>query len=203
MKLFDGGRAPNPRRTRIFLAEKGIEVPLVPVDMAEGEHLGEEIAKRNRLKRLPVLELDDGTIITESIAICRYFEALHPDPPLFGRTPVEIAKVEMWQRRAELELYQAVAAVFRHGHPGMAKAEPVQVKEWAELNRTRAIDALGMFEEQLGEQPFVAGEHISVADITVFITVGFMKPAKLEVPDDFKNLRRWYGEFEKRPSASA
>lgn len=203
MKLFDGGRAPNPRRTRMFLAEKGIEVPLEPVDMAEGEHRGEEIAKRNRLKRLPVLELDDGTIITESIAICRYFEALYPDPPLFGRTPVEIGKIEMWQRRAELELYLSIGAVFRHGHPGMAKAEPVQVKEWAELNRTRAIEALGMFEDQLGEQTFVAGEAFSVADITVFISVGFMKAAKLEVPEDFKNVKRWYAAIEKRPSASA
>ncbi|MER0239007.1 glutathione S-transferase [Fulvimarina sp. MAC8] len=203
MKLFDGGRAPNPRRTRIFLAEKGIEVPLEPVDMAEGEHRSEKIASRNRLKRLPVLELDDGTILTESIAICRYFEALHPDPPLFGRTPLEIGTIEMWQRRAELELYQSVGAVFRHGHPGMAKAEPVQVKEWADLNRGRAIDALKMFEDQLGEQPFVAGENFSVADITVFVAVGFMKAAKLEVPEDFSSLRRWYAEFEKRPSASA
>ncbi|EAU40285.1 glutathione S-transferase [Fulvimarina pelagi HTCC2506] len=203
MKLFDGGRAPNPRRTRIFLAEKGIEVPMEPVDMSKGEHWGDKIASRNRLKRLPVLELDDGTILTESIAICRYFEALQPDPPLFGRDPLEIGKIEMWQRRAEIELYMSVGAVFRHGHPGMAKAEPVQVKEWADLNRGRAIDALKMFEDQLGEHPFVAGDAISVADITVFVAVGFMKVAKLGVPEDFSNVRRWYAEFEKRPSASA
>ncbi len=174
-----------------------------PVDMSKGEHWGDKIASRNRLKRLPVLELDDGTILTESIAICRYFEALQPDPPLFGRDPLEIGKIEMWQRRAEIELYMSVGAVFRHGHPGMAKAEPVQVKEWADLNRGRAIDALKMFEDQLGEHPFVAGDAISVADITVFVAVGFMKVAKLGVPEDFSNVRRWYAEFEKRPSASA
>ncbi|RFC65174.1 glutathione S-transferase [Fulvimarina endophytica] len=203
MKLFDGGRAPNPRRTRMFLAEKGIEVPLVPVDMSKGEHKSEAMAERNRLKRLPVLELDDGTVITESIAICRYFEALHPDPPLFGRTPVEIARIEMWQRRAELELYSAVAAVFRHGHPGMAAAEPVQIAEWAELNRGRAIEALRMFEDQLADHAFVAGDAFSVADITVFIAAGFMKAAKLEIPEDFTNLKRWYSQIAERPSASA
>ncbi|MDY8110024.1 glutathione S-transferase [Fulvimarina sp. 2208YS6-2-32] len=203
MKLFDGGRAPNPRRTRMFLAEKGIEIATVPIDMAKGEHRGEAIAARNRLKRLPVLELDDGTILTESIAICRYVEALHPDPPLFGRTPIEIGLVEMWNRRAELELYLAVGAVFRHGHPGMAVAEPVQIAEWAELNRGRAIEALAMIEEQLSANAFLAGAAFSVADITAFVAVGFMKAANLDVPDDFTHVKRWYESVRERPSASA
>jgi glutathione S-transferase len=122
MKLFDGGRAPNPRRVRVFLAEKGIEVPLVPVDMGALGHKQEPISSRNPLQRLPVLELDDGTIITESVAICRYFEELHPEPPLFGQGALGKAQVEMWQRRMEFNLLGCVAAAFRHIHPAM--------KEW-------------------------------------------------------------------------
>ena len=117
MKLFDGGRAPNPRRVRIFLAEKGISVPLVPVDMAALEHKKEAVSSRNPLMRLPVLELDDGTILTETIAICRYFEELQPQPVLFGSGALGKAVVEMWQRRVEQNLFGAVAAAFRHIHP--------------------------------------------------------------------------------------
>jgi len=110
MKLFDGGRAPNPRRVRVFLAEKGLTVPLVPVDMGALGHREQAVASRNPLRRLPVLELDDGTIITESIAICRYFEELHPEPALFGKGALGKAKVEMWQRRMELNLMTCVAS---------------------------------------------------------------------------------------------
>ena len=99
MKLFDGGKAPNPRRVRIFLAEKGVEVPLVPVDMGSMGHKSDEVTKRNPLQRLPVLELGDGTVLSESVAICRYFEALYPEPNLMGKTPVEVATIEMWERR--------------------------------------------------------------------------------------------------------
>ena len=119
MKLYDGGRAPNPRRVRVFLAEKGIDVPLVRVDMAAMEHRGSEVTSRNPLQRLPVLELDDGTVICESVAICRYFEELHPEPALFGRGAVGKALVEMWQRRMELNLMTPVAQAFRHLHPAM------------------------------------------------------------------------------------
>lgn len=131
MKLFDGGRAPNPRRVRVFLAEKGLTVPLVPVDMGALEHRKEPVASRNALRRLPVLELDDGTIITESIAICRYFEELHPEPALFGTGALGKAMVEMWQRRLELNLMSCVAAAFRHIHPAMKEWEVPQIPEWA------------------------------------------------------------------------
>src|SRR5262245_33581638 len=117
MKLFDGGRSPSPRRVRIYLAEKGISVPLVPVDMGALEHKQEAISSRNPLRRLPVLELDDGTILTETVAICRYFEELHPEPVLFGRGALGKALVEMWHRRIELHLYASVSAAFRHIHP--------------------------------------------------------------------------------------
>ena len=203
MRLFDGGRAPNPRRTRIFIAEKGIEVPLEPVDMGRLEHRSETIASRNPLQRLPVLELDDGTVITESIAICRYFEALQPKPPLFGTSPVEIATIEMWNRRIELGLYAAVAAAFRHTHPAMAEWEVPQVPAWGEANRDKAIEFLRLFDAHLAEHRFAAGDAFSVADITGVVAVDFMKPAKIALPSDLVNVARWYGEVSARPSMTA
>ena len=116
MKLLDGGQAPNPRRVRIFLAEKGIEVPLEPVDMGALGHKEEVVTKHNPLQRLPVLVLDDGSALTESVAICRYFEELHPEPPLMGVDPLDRARVEMWQRRMEMNLLLFVANTFRHAH---------------------------------------------------------------------------------------
>ena len=142
MKLFDGGRAPNPRRVRIFLAEKGLSVPLGAVDMGAMGHRGEAVTSRNPLQRLPVLELDDGTILTESVAICRYFEELHPSPPLFGTGALGKAQVEMWQRRIELNLLNAVAQAFRHIHPAMKDWEVPQVPEWGEANKPKALDFL-------------------------------------------------------------
>ncbi len=131
MKLYDGGRAPNPRRVRIFLAEKGVEVELVPVDMGALGHKSGELTALNPLQRLPVLVLDDGTVLTETIAICRYLEELHPDPPLFGTTPLERAQVEMWQRRVEFGLLYTVATAFRHTHPAMVEWEVPQVPNGA------------------------------------------------------------------------
>ena len=138
MRLYDGGRAPNPRRVRIFLAEKGMSVPIERVDLAALEHKSAEFTALNPLQRVPVLVLDDGTVITESIAICRYIEGLRPEPPLFGRGALEIALTEMWNRRVELNLYQAVSAVFRHTHPAMKDFES-QVPEWGEANRPRVF----------------------------------------------------------------
>ena len=203
MHLYDGGRAPNPRRTRIFLAEKGIDVPLEPIDMNRMEHRSEAIAGRNPLKRLPVLELDDGTILTESIAICRYFEALHPEPPLFGRSPLEIATIEMWNRRLEMNLFAAVAATFRHTHPAMAEWEVPQIPAWGEANRDKAKEALHILDHQLAGNRFVAGEAYSVADITGLVALDFMKPAKIALPPELSHVARWYDEVAARPSAKA
>ncbi|MCE7027637.1 glutathione S-transferase [Jiella avicenniae] len=203
MRLFDGGRAPNPRRTRIFLAEKQVEIALVPVDMARLEHRSDEIASRNPFKRLPVLELDDGTVITESIAICRYVEALHPEPPLFGTTPIEIAMIEMWNRRLELGLYASVAAAFRHIHPAMAEWEVPQVPAWGEANRDKAAEFLHLFDGHLAANRFAAGDGFSVADITGLVAVDFMKPAKIAMPEGLSNVARWYDEVSARPSAGA
>ncbi len=203
MKLYDGGRAPNPRRVRVFLAEKGIEVPLVPVDMGTLGHKSAELTKLNPLQRLPVLELDDGTILTESIAICRYFEELHPEPPLFGTTPLEKALVEMWQRRLELNYMGAVAAAFRHTHPAMKEWEVPQVPEWGEVNRPKALDFMRLLDAHLADRAFVAGDRYSVADITGMIAFDFMKPAKVEAPAELANLHRWYAAVSSRPSARA
>src|SRR6185295_5072032 len=133
MKLYDGGRAPNPRRVRVFLAEKGISVPLEPVSIAAQEQKSAAYTAVNPLQRLPALVLDDGTVITESIAICRYFEGVQPDPPLFGRDTKDQAIVEMWNRRVELGLFLTVSFVFRHLHPSMQEME-TQVPAWGEAN---------------------------------------------------------------------
>ncbi|MCO5084952.1 MAG: glutathione S-transferase [Rhizobiaceae bacterium] len=203
MKLFDGGKAPNPRRVRVFLAEKGISVPLVPIDMGALEHKGENVTARNPLQRLPVLELDDGTVLTESIAICRYFEELYPEPALFGATTLEKALVEMWQRRVELNLLMCVAQAFRHVHPAMKGWEVPQIAEWGEANKPKALEFLRLLDKELASREFVAGDRYSVADITGLIAIDFMKPARIAVPDELGNVRRWHGAVSARPSAAA
>jgi glutathione S-transferase len=203
MKLYDGPRAPNPRRVRIFLTEKGISLPTEPVDLGALEHKSAGFTAINPLQRVPALVLDDGTVITESIAICRYFEALQPDPPLFGRKPAEIAHIEMWNRRLELNLFSAVAHVFRHSHPAMEKLEVPQVSAWAEANKPRVADFITFLDSELKSRPFVAGDRFSVADITGLVAVDFMKPARLAVPDELTHLRRWHAEVSARPSATA
>ena len=203
MKLYDGGRAPNPRRVRIFLAEKGIDVPLVPVDMGAMGHRSQEITERNPLQRLPVIELDDGTILTESVAICRYFEELHPEPALFGEGALGKAKVEMWQRRMEMHFLLTVANAFRHTHPAMKEWEVPQVAEWGEANRPKAIEFLNLLDRDMADREFIAGDSYSIADITGMIGIDFMKPARIELPQELSNVRRWYEAVSSRPSAGA
>ena len=203
MKLYDGGRAPSPRRVRIFLAEKDIDVAKVPVDLAKLEQKSESFRALNPLQRVPVLVLDDGTVIAETMAICRYFEALHPEPNLFGRDALEIAKVEMWNRRIELGLYSAVQAIFRHGHPAMAKMQVPQVAQWAEINKPRVAEFLEILNDALAGRKFVAGDRFSVADITGLVAIDFMKPAKLELSEPYQHVRRWHAEISARPGSAA
>ncbi len=203
MRLFDGGRAPNPRRVRVFLAEKGIEVPLVPIDMGALGHREQVVASRNPLRRLPVIELDDGTIITESVAICRYFEELQPEPALFGAGALGKAMVEMWQRRMELNLLSCVAQAFRHTHPAMKEWEVPQIPEWGEANKPKAIEFLHLLDRELAGREFAAGDSYSIADITGLIAVDFMKPARIRVPEEFGNVIRWHAALRARPSANA
>jgi glutathione S-transferase len=203
MRLYESGRAPNPRRVRIFLAEKGVTLPAEQIDLAALEHRSPGFTALNPLQRVPVLVLDDGTAIAESMAICRYFEALRPEPPLFGRGAKEEALVEMWNRRAELNLLAGVAAVFRHLHPAMKEMEKPQIPEWAEANRPRVIDFLRLVDDDLKDRLYLAGDHYSVADITALVAVDFMRPARIELPADLVNVRRWHAQVSARPSAKA
>jgi glutathione S-transferase len=203
MKLYDGGRAPNPRRVRIFLAEKGIAIPSEQVDLGKLEQRSDAFTALNPMQRVPALVLDDGTVIAESIAICRYFEALNPEPPLFGRDALEIALVEMWQRRVELHLLFPVAMVFQHLHPAMKIMVDRQVAAWGEANKPRVTQFLRLLDGELKDRPFVAGADYTVADITAMVAVDFMRVSKLVVPDELANVKRWHAAVSARPSAAA
>ena len=203
MKLYDTKTAPNPRRARIFLAEKDITLPTEQVDIMTMQHKTPEYTAINPLQRMPALVLDDGTVITESIAICRYFEVLQPVPALFGTGAKEIALVEMWNRRSEIHFFSNVAAVFRHLHPAMKELEVPQIPAFAEAMRPRAIWFLELLEKELGTREFIAGDRYSVADITTLVAVDFMKPARLAVPENVPNLKRWHAAVSARPSARA
>jgi glutathione S-transferase len=203
MKLYDSKMAPNPRRTRIFLAEKGITVPTEQVDMMTMAHKTPEYTAINPLQRMPALELDDGTVIAESIAICRYFEALQPEPPLFGVGAKEVAVIEMWNRRCEINFFANVAAVFRHLHPAMKELEVPQVPAYAEAMRPRAVWFLEFLNRELSGREFVAGDRFSVADITTLCAVDFMKPSRIVMPEGLDHLKRWHATVSARPSARA
>lgn len=203
MKLYDGGRAPNPRRVRVFLAEKGITVPIEELDFATLQHRSDAYAAINPMRRVPALVLDDGTAIAESIAICRYFEVLQPDPPLFGRTALDSAMVEMWNRRAEHHLLGPVTTVFQHLHPYMKRLVDPQVPAWGEANKPRVFDFLQFLDGELRNRPYIAGNDFTVADITTIVAVDFMKVSKLALPDDLANLRRWREAVSARPSVAA
>lgn len=201
MKLYDGGRAPNPRRVTVFLKEKGISVDIVPVDMGSMGHKSAELTAKNPLQRLPVLELDDGTVITESVAICRYFEERHPEPPLFGVDAKDKALVEMWNRRVEFHYLASVAAAFRHLHPAMKEWEVPQVPEWGEVNKPKALEFLQFMDQELSGREFAAGSLFSIADITMMIAFDFMKPARILCPEELVHVWRWYKAVSARPSA--
>ncbi|MEA2935042.1 MAG: hypothetical protein QOD74_1688 [Variibacter sp.] len=203
MKLYDGGRAPNPRRVRVFLAEKGITVPTEQVDIGTMQQKTPEFTAINPLQRVPALVLDDGTVITESMAICRYFEELRPEPPLFGRGAKEVALVEMWSRRMELNFLAPVAAVFRHLHPAAKEMEQPQITDWGEANKPKVLEFLAFLDTELKDRLFAAGDHYTVADITGMIAADFMRVSKMSVPEEFANVRRWQTHISERPSARA
>ncbi|MBI1385783.1 MAG: glutathione S-transferase [Rhizobiales bacterium] len=203
MKIIEDGRAPNPRRVRIFLAEKAIAMTYEQVDINTGGQNAPDIVALNPLRRFPILVLDDGSALSESVAICRYFEALQPEPALFGRTPLEQASIEMWNRRAELGLLAHVAGAFRHLHPAMAELEKPQVAPWGELCRDRIPDDLAFFDRRLGQARYLAGDAFSIADITLLCAFDFMRVTKVRCPEELVHLRRWHGEVSARPSAKA
>jgi glutathione S-transferase len=203
VKILETRAAPNPRRVRIFLAEKGIEVPFEELDLMKGALKTPEFTKVNRLQRVPVLVLDDGTAIAETMAICRYFDEVKPEPALFGTGPRERAMVEMWARRMEFNLLWSVAQAFRHLHPAMAHLEVPQVADWGEANKPRVLEVLQFMDEELASRPYIAGEQFSVADITGLVAVDFMRAARIQRPAELKNVERWHQAVSARPSAKA
>lgn len=210
MKLYDFALAPSPRRVRIFLAEKGVDVPRVPVNLRERQQFAPEFVKANPSCMVPVLELDDGTQITESVAICRYFEDLQPQPPLMGIDPRDKAIVEMWNRRVEIEGYLPSADVLRNtlpafegrALPGMPDGIP-QIPVLAERGRITAGRLFNKLDQQLADKDFIAGARFTIADITALVTVDFATRAKIGALDGRDNLKRWHDRISARPSAAA
>ena len=202
MKLYDSAMAPNPRRVRIFLAEKGIEVPTVQIDIGKAENREPAFLAKNPMGGVPILELDDGTVIAESVAICRYFEEKQPEPPLMGVGPEGRALVEMWQRRMELEVTLPAMQSFRNTHD-FFKGRIPQVPEWGAVSKEACIKRLGWLDEVLADRPFVAGDAFSIADITLLVGIDFGRVTEIRIEPEQKNLQRWYEEVSSRPSAKA
>ena len=194
--------APNPRRVRIFAAEKGIELPSREISIPAREQKSEEFLAINPRGQTPALQLDDGTVITESISICRYLEALHPDPALFGTDPVEIAQIDMWVRRAEMILMAPVGAVWVHTHPFTA-AIPGRNQEYGEGSRPRVEEAYRFFDQSLKGREFLATDSYSIADIVLLTTMDFSAFAGCPAPEDCAALKAWHAGVSSRPSAAA
>jgi glutathione S-transferase len=205
MKLYDENMpAPNPRKVRLYLAEKGITVPVERVKMMKREHKSDAHLARNSLGQVPVLELDDGTYLSESVAICRYFEALHPTPALFGTGAKEQALVEMWIRRAEFRLWAPMGQVWINDDPRTALVNPNQFPEYGARNRKIVAGAMKWLDGDLADgRPWLAGEAYSMADIALLCGIDFAKFVNMDMPDEATNLRAWHERASARPSAAA
>jgi len=209
MRFYDCKTAPSPRRVRIFLAEKGIEIETVQVDLGAGEQFSEAFREVNPDCVVPALELDDGSCISEVLAICQYIEERHPEPSLMGVTAEERARVSMWNAKVEQQGLWAMADAFRNSAKGLAgravtglEAYP-QIPELAERGRARVLQFFGRLDAHLGNNEFLAGENFSMADITALVFVDFARWIKIHVPDNASNLARWHVVVSKRPSAAA
>ncbi|OYY66605.1 glutathione S-transferase family protein [Sphingomonas sp. 28-62-11] len=204
MLFYDAANpAPNPRRVRIFLAEKGLKVPTEQLSIVAGDHKKPEFLAVNPLGQIPALKLDDGEVITESLSICRFFEALNPDPPMFGKGPKGVAEVDMWVRRVELRLMVPVGMVWMHTHPFTARVVVPQYKDFGESNRPRAIAAMRYFDESLAGRTWIAGKDYSIADIALLTTIDFAIFIGIGLSDDMPNLKAWHERASARPSAQA
>lgn len=203
MKLYDSHRAPNPRRVRWFLAEKGADdVEIVNLDVFKGEHRTPEYLSKAGMANVPALEMDDGTVITESVAICRYLESVYPEPNLFGRGAKEAAIFEMWLRRVEMMVATPLMLAVRHSHPALAALEK-QIPEVAESNRAGAERAMKVLDRRLAESEFIAGERVSMADIVAATAIDFARMARFKPPEQFANVHRWYAAMMAREAAKA
>ena len=209
MKFYDCATAPSPRRVRIFLAEKGISVPTVQVDLRNNEHLTPAFRAINPDATVPSLELDDGTRINDAIGICIFFEAIHPQPALMGETAEQKGLVAAWQREVERNGFYAIMEVFRNSTPGLkGRALPgphdyEQIPALAERGRLRVQHFHEQLESRLARSEFIAGPRYSIADITALIAVDFAARAKMPIPESYVHLRRWHAQVSARPSAKA
>ncbi|HEX3888903.1 MAG TPA: glutathione S-transferase [Phenylobacterium sp.] len=203
MKLYDAAVAPNPRRVRWVMAEKGIaDIEVVTVSIPDGEHKQPSYLAKAGLPQLPMLEMDDGTAITESLAICRYLESRYPEPNLFGATPEETAVIEMWTRRAEMLVAVPFMLGVRLSHPAFAALE-APAPEVAEWNQKNGLAALKVLDRRLGESAFLAGDRLTIADIVACVGIDFARIVKLRPPEELTHLNRWLGEMRERPAAKA
>ena len=203
MKIYETRQAPNPRRVRIFLAEKGIEnVEYVQLDLQAGDNLSKEFRQKNSWGKVPVLELDDGKCISETVAICRYFEELYPDNPLMGQGALESAEIEMWNRRMELGVLFPVAMGFRHTTGYFSDREEVN-KAWGETNVGYSKKQFQFLNKHLENNKYIAGDGYSIADITALCSVDFAKVIGLRVTEELPHLQRWHDDMKARPSYKA
>ena len=203
MKLFDLPPSPNARRVRIFIAEKGLEIPIVPVNMITGENQSEDYLAKNSLGKMPLLELDDGTCIAESAAICRYLEEMNPNPPLMGRNPLEKALVEMWHRRMELEFLIPMITIFLHTGE-MWKDRVTQIPQVAETGILNVKERMEWLDRELDGKEFITGEDYTVADIAAQCAFVMGKAALgLRIAEDQLNLSNWFTRVSSRPTARA
>jgi glutathione S-transferase len=205
MKLYESRRAPNPRRVRIFMAEKGIDlsqIERIEVDIAKGENLSPDYRQMNPMGGVPVLELDDGQFLSESVAICRYFEVLHPEPPLMGRSAEQQAIIEMWNRRMELNLLMPVAMAFRHGSGYFADREVV-CADYGAASLNNASRMFGFLDRHLANNEYIAGDDFTIADITALVSIDFARVIKLGIAEEQSHLARWHAVVSARASARA
>ena len=202
MKLYDSTLAPNPRRVRIFLAEKGVKVPVVQVDIAKAENRLPEYLAKNPMGGVPILELDDGSFLAESVAICRYFEELHPQPPLLGVDARDRAFVEMWQRRMELNLLSNSAGAFRNTH-AFFKGRIPQVPEYGAVCKEAAVKQLEWLDGELANRRYIAGDRYTIADITALVGIDWGRVTKTRIPPECTHLLAWHERVSSRPSAGA
>lgn len=203
MKIYDFALAPNPRRLRIFVAEKGLKIPTEQVDIFAGKNRTPEMLAKNPAGGLPVLELDDGTHMAESVAICRYLEGLHPDPNLMGKDSRDQSIIEMWNRRVELGLFAAAGRAFQHTNE-LFKGRMQQFPEYGATQREAVTQQLQWLDAQIGSKPFIAGDRFTIADITAEVAVDFaVQMAGVPMDPALNNLARWHQSVASRPSAKA
>jgi glutathione S-transferase len=200
MKLYDLRTGTNTRRVRIFLAEKGVKLPTVEVDMVKGENKTPDYLSKNPMGTMPLLELDDGTLLAESVAICGYIEELQPEPPLFGTTPIERALIEMWNRRMELELLIPIIDNFVHSS-AFYKECLSQVADIAHRGRMHAQVRMRWLDSELAKRAFITGVRCTIADITAQCAHILGKNTGTPIPDDLQHLARWFSDVSKRPTA--